>query len=226
MGHRAAVAAAASILFVALAASASAQDVTAPPPQQDQTATPPPATPPPAATPAPAVATADGQKENGFVLEVDVGTQIVSLGGGVAFPLFSALEGGFFAGFKAGDLQLGLGIEFARVHTSSGGPGGDRDETPIVVQPGLRYTFVHSDDHRVDLYGEVDVGIGHSFNDPDVNNIVLRYAVGPGVRFWIHPQFALAALTGVNGIFYWTNGPWSLNDTHAVFASIALLGVF
>lgn len=184
------------LLVLAIASSASAQQ------------------PPPAA----------GQKDSGFALEVHFGTQLVSLGGGVGSGTLGTLEGGAFAGAKLGRLVLGLGVAFSRVHQAMMG-GADSSTTALVLLPGVRYAFVQSSDHRVELFGELDVGLGHTFTDPDRNNIVLRYIVGPGVRFWVHPQFAFAALTGIDGTFLWTNGPWSMNDVHAFFASVQLMGV-
>jgi hypothetical protein len=57
--------------------------------------------------------------------------------------------------------------------------------------------------------------------------------VGPGLRYWVHPQFAFGALTGVEGAFTWVfqspaGAPSSTSSSGltAIFAQLQFLGVF
>ena len=68
--------------------------------------------------------------------------------------------------------------------------------------PGLSVAIVRSADKRVELFGQFDMGFGTTVGDSVAtgeNIFRFGYDVGPGVRYWVHPQFAFGALAGVNG---------------------------
>jgi hypothetical protein len=81
------------------------------------------------------------------------------------------------------------------------------------VGPGVRYAIVRSADQRVELLGSLDLGFGRTFTDSSTTpppmmmmgvttttgGFHFAYTVGPGLRYWIHPQFAMGVLAGVRG---------------------------
>jgi len=214
-------------IVVLLAGAASAQEGYAPPPS--------------------APSTPSGQKRNGFVLELHMGTQLVSLGGvgGGAPAALGLFGGGFFAGFKLDRIMFGLGFDLARVATGASAPGADmsNDTTAFFFTPGIRIAILRSHDQRVEMTGQFDLGLGTTTteqspspmgNQDQVVRFNLYYNLGPGVRFWVHPQFAIGAVTGVHGDFAYlkTTPPMSNVSTTqtstvtSIFCALQLLGVF
>jgi hypothetical protein len=184
-----------------------------------------------------------GQKRNGFALETHIGTEVVTLTGVGNVGL---VQGGLFAGYKIDRFILGLGFDLARVATGTSQPGGDTSQadTVFLFVPGLRVAIVRSKDERVELFGQFDLGLGTTTheesptpnNQPNRTRFNLSYQIGPGVRFWAHPQFAIGALVGVRGDFAYekdsttilgtttTNSTSSL--TTSIFGALQLMGVF
>jgi hypothetical protein len=151
-----------------------------------------------------------GQARRGFAAEIHLATALFSLGQGGSF---STVTGGLFAGAKLGRVIFGLGFDIQRFATGMSATGTNEAttaRTAILFSPGVRVAIVRSRDERVELFGEFDIGFGHTFTDqspapqgpqPDTSNFHLTYLVGPGLRYWIHPQFAVSALGAVNGQF-------------------------
>jgi hypothetical protein len=188
-----------------------------------------------------------GQKRNGFALEMHLGTQLVSLGGIGGGPptALGLVSGGFFAGYKIDRFIFGLGFDLARVANSMSAPGADTSNasTAFFFTPGLRVAILRSSDQRVEMTGQFDLGLGTTTTEqspsptgpqPDETRFRLYYNLGPGIRFWVHPQFSIGALTGVHGDFAYTkttppmtNVSTSTSSTvTSIFAAIQLLGVF
>jgi len=195
------------------------------------------------ATPARAQEVPAGQKRNGFTLETHIGTQVVNLTGVGNVGL---IQGGVFAGYKIDRFIFGLGFDLARVATSMSQPGGDTSQADTVFEfvPGVRVAIVRSKDQRVELFGEFDLGLGTTVheqsptpaNQPSRTNFNLSYQIGPGIRFWAHPQFAIGALVGVRGDYAYekdsstilgtTTTTSTSSTTTGIFAALQLLGVF
>jgi hypothetical protein len=219
------------VIVMLLAAAAGAEEYIPPPPAAAATPT---MTPP-----------ATGQKKNGFALELRVGTQlaIVPAAGGGA--VVGAFGGGIFAGYKLDRVIFGIGFDIARVASSMSMPGMDTSQatTAFFFAPGIRVAIVRSQDQRVELFGQFDLGLGTRVNEqspaamgpqPDETRFNLYYNIGPGVRFWVHPQFAVGAVGGVHGDFSYfkqtdpqTNISQSQSTTvTSIFAALQLTGVF
>jgi hypothetical protein len=211
---------------------------------QDPTITPPPE-PPPVYTPQPIhLPKVSGQKERGFAMEGRVGTQLLALTG---VGTIGAVGGGVFAGYKIDRVIVGLGFDVARVATSTTQPGSDMSDatTAFFFTPGIRVAIVRSQDQRVDFFGLFDLGLGTVVQEesppptgtqPDVLRFRLKYDLGPGVRFWAHPQFAVGAVAGVHGDFAYTKTSTTIFGTTttssqsttltSIFAALQLMGVF
>jgi hypothetical protein len=204
---------------------------------QDEYATPAPTYTPPAA-PAPA-----GQKRMGFTLESHIGTEVVTLTGVGNVGLIS---GGLFAGFKIDRFIVGLGFDLARVANTTSMTGAadmGMATTAFFFTPGIRVAIVRSRDQKVELFGQFDLGLGTVTNEtnpspmgpqPDTTRFRLFYNIGPGVRFWAHPQFSIGTVVGVHGNFAYdkTTDPnntvfMSTSTTvTSIFAALQLMGVF
>ena len=194
---------------------------------------------------APTAFAQEGQKRSGFAAEVHIGTQVFSLGTGMGTTAsFGTVEGGVFLGGKIDRVIFGLGFDLARVASGTSVPGaGDSSQaaTSIMFTPGVRVAIVRSHDQRVELFGQFDIGFGTLVTEqspapmgpqPSTSRFRLSYDVGPGVRFWVHPQFAVAGLTGVSGQFEYDSTTQmgitqkTSSGLTAVFASLQLMGVF
>jgi hypothetical protein len=180
-----------------------------------------------------------GQRERGFAVSINIGTRLVALAG---VGNVSGVNGGVFAGYKINRVIFGLGVDVARVANSQsvGNTTGTEADTAFLFVPGIQVAIVRSPDQRVELYGQFDLGLGTSVheedpapgNAPDRNVFLLRYQLAPGVRFWVHPQFALNILTGVGGDFEFVTTSQGNTSVHestgvtSIFASLGLMGVF
>jgi hypothetical protein len=173
-----------------------------------------------------------GQVGSGGILELQIGSSIVVAGSNGQVQEMP--QGRLFAGAKMGGFILGLGFELTRVGYSQGSGFGSSSNsaTAIMVAPGIRFDLARSDDQRAELFGEIDVGIGHTFFDSSsgsgVSNYRIVYQAGPGLRYWIHPQFGVGGAVGVRGdhSFYGDGPSNSSYSVTNIFTSLHILGVF
>jgi hypothetical protein len=243
-------------IALALPQAALAQDSNplAPPPPNPPPSSPPPSSPTAGGANASSAVVGGGivgqpsevQKQAGFAFEGHIGTQFLTLAGGGTAINVGAVQGGFFAGYKIGRIIAGLGFDIERVASGTSGgmqPSTSRADTAIAFVPGVRVALVRSSDGRVELFAEADFGFGHAFHDdstvmnpPDTSNFHFSYQLGPGLRYWLHPQFAIGGLVGVRGDFEFDSqtintGMGSITTSTssgitAIFANLQLLGVF
>jgi opacity protein-like surface antigen len=169
-----------------------------------------------------------GPKDRGFALEVQLGSRLLALDvGGVATFNLSAVDAGFFAGYKFGRWMVGGSLDFARVSYSYD-PGADQATSVLSIMPGVRVAILRSADERVELFGQLDFGFGHVFmdnNGEDHNRFV--YQLGPGLRLWFHPNFAVGALVGLRGEFDIEEGNnGTTTGVTSIFARVTFTGVF
>jgi hypothetical protein len=183
---------------------------------------------------------ADGQKRIGVVVEPHIGTTLFTFTANNTNGALGTLQGGFLVGAKIDRVIVGLGFDLARVATGAnngtGGPTVTTATTDILFTPGVRVAIVRSADHRVELFGQFDLGFGTTVTDQNNNTSYfhLAYDVGPGIRFWAHRQFAVGAVTGVRGEFEFDSthvaGSNITTSTSSgltsIFAALQLTGVF
>jgi len=182
-----------------------------------------------------------GQKQSGFVLQVSVDTRMVnvysypSLAGLAYSGTTGTLQGGFLLGYKIDRVIVGAGLNLSRfANTQSNGAGGTltTSDTLVEIVPGLQVALARSADARVELFGGLDLGFGHVFvgGGSETANFTFRFAVGPGIRYWVHPQFAIAALTALEGRFGWSGSSGAVGDQGSnqlsILAGLRCLGVF
>ncbi|HXU67930.1 MAG TPA: outer membrane beta-barrel protein [Polyangia bacterium] len=187
-----------------------------------------------------------GQADHGVVVEAQLGTQVVALftsgaGGSPALSPLELLQGGIFGGYKIKRFIFGLGFDVARTATGASVSGSSTTTssatTSILFVPGLSVAILRSADKRVELFGQLDLGFGTTLGDSVMNGESIfrfTYDVGPGLRYWIHPQFAFGALAGVAGAFAWdkqsgmagTPSTTTSSGLTSIFAQLQVMGVF
>ena len=187
-----------------------------------------------------------GQIEHGFVAQAHLGSELVSFVTtgpvGTTVSSFSGVQGGIFGGYKIRRVIFGLGFDLARTAsgTSTSGGGGSTSTATTSFQfvPGVSVAIVRSADKRVELFGQFDMGFGTTVGDAVATGesvFRLTYDVGPGLRCWVHPQFAFGALAGVNGAFLWDTrsgggagnpSTTSSSGLTSIFAQLQVMGVF
>lgn len=183
-----------------------------------------------------------GQADHGVVVEARIGSELLSLGStGMGTTTFSigGVQGGIFGGYKIKRFIFGLGFDLSRVAsgTSTGNTSTSTSNTSILFTPGVSVAIVRSADKRVELFGQFDMGFGTTVGDSIATGesiFRLTYDVGPGLRYWVHPQFAFGALAGLNGSFMWdmrsaNNGLPSTTSSSgltSIFAQLQFMGVF
>jgi hypothetical protein len=170
--------------------------------------------------------------ERGGLVEIGVGVQ----GGWLA--QFSAM-GRIFAGYKLRRVHFGLGIDL------SGGSRrtGDYSSAPIAVvaNPGVRVTLVRSADLRLELFGQLDLGVGYTYGDTGpgqaqafglppgtsfYDQVHFIPALGPGLRYWLHPHFAVSLLVLFRADLAWWQAPAAPTGSVSWFrADFGLLGL-
>ncbi len=197
---------------------------------------------------APALARADklydgGQIDHGVVVEAHIGSEFVDLlttgPTSTTVSTLSLVQGGIFGGYKIKRVIFGLGFDLQRTAsgTSTGNTTTSSATTTFLFSPGVRVAIVRSADKRVELFGQFDMGFGTTVGDAVANGesiFRLSYNVGPGLRYWAHPQLAFGALAGVSGAFAWdmekaTAGVPSTTSSSgltSIFAQLQVLGVF
>lgn len=181
-----------------------------------------------------------GQVKQGVVVEARLGTSLLSfttggIGGGTNVSI-SGLKGGIFGGYKLGRFIFGLGFELERYAAGTSVMGTSTSSATTVFQfvPGVSVAILRSADKRVELFGQADFGFGTTVvdNEQNVDHFHFSYDVGPGVRYWVHPQLALGALAGLDGQFEYDtqhmNGVSQTQSTGitSVFAQLQVAGVF
>ena len=183
-----------------------------------------------------------GQADHGVVVEARLGSEFLNLGAtgtGATTIAFSGVQGGIFGGYKIKRVIFGLGFDLSRVAsgTSTGNTSTSNSNTSILFSPGVSVAILRSADQRVELFGQFDMGFGTTVGDAIANGesiFRLTYDVGPGLRYWVHPQFAFGALAGLNGSFMWdtraaNNGMPSTTSSSgltSIFAQLQFMGVF
>jgi hypothetical protein len=155
-----------------------------------------PATPPPPGSPPPSPAPSDVpppappqvQKEvsaatlpsTDLVLEIDTQT------------FLSSLNGGFFLGGRGGRTIWG-----AALWLSSEKLGSSSAVVGFTFAPGARFVLASAREGRVDLVGEVDVGISKYYASQGRSTAVsdgraLWADAGPALRVWLTPSLAVS----------------------------------
>ena len=150
-----------------------------------------------------------GQKDSGFTFGVNISTNFFTVVPQLSLDL-GIVQGGLFAGYKVGRFIFGLGFDIERVAKEQTiGATVSSSSTAVLFLPGVRVALLRSADLKVELFGQFDIGYGHTFSDPgpsapatsNTSNHRLVYQVGPGLRYWLHPQFAFSATAALRGDF-------------------------
>jgi Outer membrane protein beta-barrel domain len=194
------------------------------------TATAPP-TSTPASNPAPATApTAGGPKANGLVLQVKFGTNLfTALNGSVASV--GDLSGGLLVGYKMGRLTLGLGLELAHVGGKEGTTDAKMSDSLMLFEPTLEYYLAISNPLVLYLSVGFHVGFLKHHYDPgdDTTDVALGFHGGLGMRYFMHPRFAIGVEGGVRGVWLFVDRDPDDSDVMnalAIYAAVLLTAIW
>lgn len=185
----------------------------------------------PAAPPAPAAAAAPGgggggaQKENGFLLGVNLGTGPALLGGTTTTPVgVQAIRGGLLLGYKFGRIMGHFGLEYVGVDSLT---GASTRFGSISFWLGVTGAIWRSPDLRVELIASGRLGPGVSFTTGTGSGnptALFGYELTPGLRYYFHPSVALQAQAGLGGQYFVTTGPGSTSvGAHSLVASLGAI---
>lgn len=170
-----------------------------------------------AASPAHAAAAQENQVPSGLAVLADFSFSSFNLLANSDVTRTFGIEGGLFAGYKLDRLIIGLGFDLQRVALSTVTTGANAseasaDSTVIGIAPGLSYALLRSDDKRVELFAAAEIGWLHYMTGATGTLAMpagkrstegLFYRVGPGLRYFLHPSFALQLLPSLRGQFRW-----------------------
>lgn len=193
------------------------------------------------------------QKQNGIAVQLSLVTRMPFVqSSGTAANLTTGISGDMFAGYKLDRFLFGLGfgIDHNATTTTLASPSGssttNTQTTSFLISPGLQVAALRAASGRLELIGAVQFGFGKAVTSRSDNptlptpvvaqyptdNFHLKYQIGPGLRFFFIPQFALTLLSGIEGdhFFATQDAPSGLRAdnlaTVSVFGKLGLLGVF
>lgn len=190
-----------------------------------------------------------GQKHFGFALELFLGVTKPLAAMDEDFVDVNSVNGGLFLGGKVKRVIIGLGFEMSRItYRRKYGTDyyndydGEYKEsiTKLMFKPGVRFVIVQSDDQKVDMFGQIDIGAGtllfkeeeddYDYESDNEKYFLLDWNTALGVRYWAHPQFAVSATGGLLGNYFLrkdddTDSRFSYH-TIGFVSTLQLLGVF
>jgi outer membrane receptor protein involved in Fe transport len=139
-----------------------------------------------------------------FAFEARLETSLFAVDDDVAI---SSTQPGIFFGHHARRFTLGVGFNFSRIARSMSMTGMfDTDAASSVIQivPGARIVLARTEDTRTEAMAQLDVGYGlvitsspSGSTDPGPSIRLLRFQLGPAIRHWITPTFAIGATAGL-----------------------------
>ena len=193
------------------------------------------------------------QKRNGFAVALGLVTRLpVIQSSGTDSAIASGMSGDLFAGYKMDRFLFGLGFEIDHIGSSTqlasnaGTATTTTKTTSFLFTPGLQVAALRAASGRLELLGSVQFGFGRAVttrtDDPvlppnvmpeyQTTNFHLKYQIGPGLRFFFIPQFAISLLSGIEGDHFFASQDTpsglradQLNNV-SVFGKLGLLGVF
>jgi len=193
------------------------------------------------------------QRENGVVVSLGLTSRMpVVQVDGTTSAAANGIGGSLMAGYKLNRIIVGLGFSIdhfgqkTKLVAPSGTATSVTDTTSFLISPTVQVGILRAAAGRLELYGSAQFGLGRAFlsrsNDPtlpsdvlatyDNKNFHLNYEVGPGLRFYFIPQFALQLTSGVAGDHFFAsqdNPSGRRTDSLSsvsLFGNLGLLGVF
>jgi hypothetical protein len=127
-------------------------------------------------------------------------------------------------GYQLASVAVGLTLDVARSSASfAAAPG--ISYTTAMVGPSLAATLAHSETGRTELLGVVAAGyrVYDGFGGSLDHRLTVR--VGPSLRCWLSPSFAIAATSGLR-IDSLANTGGTSHETVVISHALDLMGVF
>lgn len=202
----------------------------------------------PARAQVPGTAETMGQKSQGFALSAGVATTPFAIDDDLLG--FSTFSGAIGLGYKIDRVVIGATFDFSRFGSTNDVDDGmgnritvDQTSYSFLVGPDLQVALARSADQRAELIGSVGVLVGTwdsetttsaNPNPPpptnDPTQIMLRWRLAPGVRYWMHPNIAFSGLVGFSGLHQIReSSDGSSNRSSSVtsiYSQFGLMGVF
>jgi hypothetical protein len=187
----------------------------------------------PSTAPEPAPPTEPARPKQGVAVEVQIATGDSWTQNGM---MAQQTRPGAFFGWRTKWVTVGLGMELDRAMQSQSFMGGGDTKTVItywLASPGIRVVVASADDHRTELVGQLDFGIGQVITSFDVSQPnqkvdLYRFQIGPGLRHWLTRSFALGASAGLRyeNASQDQSGSMSELSSTGFFSAVQVLGVF
>lgn len=166
---------------------------------------------------------AGASQESGFAMQLRLGTQVLAFTGSYSL---GSMSGGFLAGYKTGRVTVGLGLDFQRMATSGSGLyATSSSSTGVLLVPSISVAGLRAADGRVEMFAQLDLGVGAAIADSS-NLVRFNYKAGPGLRYWVSPNFGVSAFAHVSGEHTWWTSSGSSNDLLSIGATMGMLAVF
>ena len=136
------------------------------------------------------------QAYGGLALEIHLGTAVTATNSEYAFFMGgSTMSGGLAIGYKHDRVIYDLSFDILSIKDYA---------TSFLIKPGLRIALYRATESKIEIFGQFDFGLGAiSFkNDSESSNdsvTLFAYDIGPGIRYWVHPQLYVGASAGLAG---------------------------
>lgn len=197
---------------------------------------------------APPVAQPLNQVRSGFAFEASMGTGVSPIAGVEVGLLFTTITGGFMAGYKLDRVVFGLGFDVVNLASShdyisplDGTSYTSKDSSTIyLISPSIQVALLRSVDLKAEFFLAGRMGFGSwngtssssesSSTDSDHSHLHIAYRLGPGVRYWVHPNIGIGFQSGLSGDHYIDDGGNIEDKSNSriigIYGSLGLLGVF
>jgi hypothetical protein len=195
-----------------------------------------PAAPAPALTAAPAAHALEGFHARGFAFGASYEVAPTPIATGAdSIGLLMMPTTRLFAGYQADRITFGVTLDIERVsETVDAGAGMtmDMSATTLLIGPAVRVTLATSETGATELLGIGDVAYrgfdlssSATMGTQDLGHVLVMH-VGPSLRHWIGPHFALSATAAARIDEFAPGGTSDSSFAVQLGYSIDVLGVF
>jgi hypothetical protein len=138
-------------------------------------------------------------RSKGFVFELKLGGNLYTPQG-LAY-VSAPVSADVMLGYKLGRYTIGARLDFSMAESGS---GGDTVRMSLVIfAPTFQFNILES--WPLTLYGTLSIDFGPAIAGSDGDNEVLPvvgFRAGAGMRYFVHPRFAVGAETGFRGLWF------------------------
>lgn len=168
-----------------------------------------------------------GPKRSGLALQLALGTSAQVYASTIATAAYPGLSGRFEVGYRYRRVTIGLGFEFVRTE-SKDLAGEERNAHLVLFRPTLEVALWRP--WPLSLY--LTLGVHGGFLGTEGRNVVddelpaVGFHSGLGVRYFLHPRFALGMEGGFQGVWLVDDdGDDTVDGTVMFYGAIVLLAI-